>query len=164
MKVLHLIRHAKSSWDNPLLGDIERPLKKRGRSDAQLVAPAAFAAGWRANSVYCSSATRARQTIVEWTAALQQGDGDVHYVDALYTFDYRHLIDWLIHQRDSELSIVGHNPALLELIEWFSAEPLPKFPTCAYCQLEFDIKSWQESSRGTGKIVSLITPKMLKPA
>lgn len=162
MKVLHVIRHAKSCWENPLLGDIDRPLKKRGRTDAQLIAPAAFAAGWRAQSVYCSSATRARETVAEWFGVLQQDAGDVHYQDALYTFDYRHLIDWLSLQRGNELSIVGHNPALHELIEWFSAESLAKFPTCAYCQLEIDIKSWQDISQGSGKIVSLITPKMLK--
>lgn len=159
---LHLIRHAKSSWVDPSLADFDRPLKKRGFSDAQLMAPAGFAAGWRADAVYCSGANRARQTIAQWCGVLQQATAEVHYRDQLYTFDYRHLLDWLILQRDRELTIVGHNPALHELIEWLTGQSLEKFPTAAYCQLQFEIDSWREIARGSGTIQSLITPRMLK--
>ena len=162
MKTLHLIRHAKSSWADSSLADFDRPLKQRGFSDALLVAPAGLAAGWRADAVYCSGATRARQTIAQWCGVLQQATSQVQYRDELYTFDYRDLIDWLAQQRDSELTIVGHNPALHELIEWFTDQTLEKFPTAAYCQLQFEIDSWPEMSRGSGTMRSLITPRMLK--
>ena len=162
MKLLHLIRHAKSSWSDPELVDFDRPLKKRGISDALLMAPVAVAAGWHADAVYCSGANRARQTIEQWCGGLQQDMSQVHYLDQLYTFDYEDLLDWLCLQRDAELTIVGHNPALHELIEWSTAQPLEKFPTAAYCQLTFDIDSWHKICRGGGTLQSLITPKMLK--
>lgn len=162
MKTLHLIRHAKSSWTDPLLADFDRPLKKRGLSDALLVAPEALAAGWRADSIYCSGAARARQTIAQWCGELHQELSHVQYRDELYTFDYSDLIDWLGQQGDNELTIVGHNPALHELIEWFSDQSLEKFPTCAYCQLQIDSDSWREISRGSARILVLLTPRMLK--
>ncbi len=38
MKTLIIVRHAKSSWDNPDLKDIERPLNDRGEKDAPKMA------------------------------------------------------------------------------------------------------------------------------
>jgi phosphohistidine phosphatase len=38
MKKLYLIRHSKSSWDNPNLSDYDRPLNDRGKKDRYKVA------------------------------------------------------------------------------------------------------------------------------
>jgi phosphohistidine phosphatase len=38
MRTLMLMRHAKSSWDQPGLADLDRPLAPRGRRAASLVA------------------------------------------------------------------------------------------------------------------------------
>jgi phosphohistidine phosphatase len=164
MKKLHIFRHAKSSWSDPLLSDEQRPLKKRGRSDVVLMGLAGKAAGWNRQDVYSSSAVRAQQTIAGLLDALEEDDSAVHYTDDLYTFDYRQLVNWLSARNEDELTLVGHNPALLELIEWLTGEPLQKFPTCAYCQLELDLGNWNEFSHGKGKITKLLFPKMLKNA
>ena len=37
VKRLYLIRHAKSSWKDPDLDDFDRPLNKRGKTDAPLM-------------------------------------------------------------------------------------------------------------------------------
>ena len=163
MKTLHLLRHAKSSWKQPLLDDEQRPLKKRGRADARLVAQAMTASGWSAEHVFCSSAQRARQTIAEVLAALDVDAGGVSYHEALYTFDHRSLLGWLVSRDEEVLTIVGHNPALHELVEWFAATTLEKFPTAAYCRLEVDVDNWREFSRGSGHITQLVFPKQLRP-
>ena len=38
MKSVHLLRHAKSSWKDPGLNDHDRPLSKRGRQTAKMMA------------------------------------------------------------------------------------------------------------------------------
>jgi phosphohistidine phosphatase len=164
MKTLHIFRHAKSSWNDPLLSDKERPLKKRGAKDAVLIALASAQTGWADAPVYSSSAVRARQTITEILDAMGANGSAVEYCDELYTFDYRQLLDWLTQRSEDELTIVGHNPALHELIEWYSGTTLSKFPTCAYCQLEIDVANWRAFSHTKGAIKALIFPKMLKNA
>ena len=168
MKTLHLIRHAKSSWEDSLLSDPERPLKKRGRKDAALMASAIREAGWLDTAVFCSTAVRARQTIALIGDAQQQGDDSsvdapVVYQDALYTFDYRDLMQWLRNRREPSVTIVGHNPALHELIEWLSGQWLDNFPTCGYCQLSIDSSEWSAITRGAGSIDAYVVPRMLKP-
>ncbi len=163
MKTLHIFRHAKSSWDDALLSDKERPLKKRGVKDAVLIALASAPTGWADAPIYSSSAVRARQTITEILDAMGGASGSaVEYCEELYTFDYRQLLDWLTQRSEDELTIVGHNPALHDLIEWYSGTTLSKFPTCAYCQLEIDVPSWRAFSHTKGVIKVLISPKMLK--
>lgn len=164
MKTLHIFRHAKSSWKEPLLSDKDRPLKKRGVKDAALMALASVPTGWAQAPVYSSSAMRARQTIAVILEALGVDDSAVEYCDELYTFDHRQLLDWLTQRSEDELTIVGHNPALHELIEWFCGSTIEKFPTCAYCQLEIDVNNWQAFSHGKGNLKMLLSPRMLDNA
>ena len=63
MKTLHLLRHAKSAWDDPGLSDRERPLNKRGERDAPIMAQRVNEAGIRPSQIISSPAVRA------WTTA-----------------------------------------------------------------------------------------------
>ncbi len=162
MKTLHLLRHGKSSWKDPLLGDIDRPLKKRGHRDAVLVAGAMADAGWIAESVFCSGAVRARQTIDDVVHTLGKTGASIQFTDALYTFDFRMLLEWLSGREENELTLVGHNPALHDMVEWYSAQSVANFPTCAYCQLELELDNWRQFSQGAGRVVTLIRPKELR--
>lgn len=105
---------------------------------------------------------RARQTIEEVFQSLDEDVTGVQYMDTLYTFDHRALLDWLSERHEQELTIVGHNPALHDIIEWFSTNSLPKFPTAAYCKLTLSIDNWREFSRGSGKVEVLLTAKGLR--
>ena len=63
MKTLHLLRHAKSSWNNPDLNDHDRPLNKRGRRTAETIAAYFQQAKIAPDVVICSTAVRALQTL-----------------------------------------------------------------------------------------------------
>ena len=63
MKSLHLLRHAKSSWKDPGLNDHDRPLSKRGRQTAKMMAAYLRRAKIAPDLVICSTAMRARQTL-----------------------------------------------------------------------------------------------------
>ena len=122
MRTLYLLRHAKSSWDDASLSDEERPLNPRGQRDAprmgralgSLLAPMAF---------HISSAERACQTFLSMQShwpGLSKEQGVV--TPALYTFNYRGVLDWLAKQPRAlqHLALVGHNPALTELINYLA--------------------------------------------
>jgi phosphohistidine phosphatase len=162
MKTLHLLRHAKSSWKDPMLSDIDRPLKKRGRRDARLMASAMLESGWRPQAVFCSTALRARQTITEVLETVGVQAAGVVYSRELYAFDFRSLLEWLSGRQEDELTIVGHNPALFDLIEWLTAESLSAFPTGAYCRLQLELDNWRQFSKGSGKATLLLRAKLLR--
>ena len=63
MRVIHLLRHAKSSWADDTLADHERPLAKRGVRDAKRMAAHLLALHVEPDRVLWPSAARTRQTL-----------------------------------------------------------------------------------------------------
>lgn len=159
MKTLHLIRHAKSSWDYPHLSDHQRPLNKRGNKDAALMAGALFNAGIQFPAIYCSSATRAQQTIQgiydNWPGQAFNWQVD----EALYEFSESNLKNWLnkAFQYKNELMVVSHNPSLTNLINSLCRSDLYNFPTCAYAQIRF-----KELDVADGELMLFLKPKIFK--
>ena len=62
MRQVWLLRHAKSSWDDPTLADEDRPLAPRGVRDAATMA-SYLASVAPPRFVLCSAGLRARQTL-----------------------------------------------------------------------------------------------------
>ena len=159
MKHLFLVRHAKSSWADETLSDRERPLSARGVSQLAPLGNALKSVGAFEGEVYSSSARRAVATlqgILPDTVAAER----YHTLSALYTFDYRRLLAWLEEQADApQITLVGHNPALLELAQSLLKQPPEQLPTASVIHIRLSIKHWRQIGRGKGKLVALITPK-----
>ena len=62
MKTLYLLRHAKSSWDDPDLADFDRPLNHRGRTAAPFMGETVSRYGLQPDLVLSSPAVRAKET------------------------------------------------------------------------------------------------------
>jgi len=164
-KTIHLIRHAKSSWDDPALDDIDRPLNKRGKGDVEVMAQAIFNAGCPFANVFCSPAKRARQTIKGLYKNLPTEPAPWQIDDRLYTFDSDDLVTWCrgIDSQLPSVVIVGHNPALTELSQFLIPDcEIENVPTCAYVNIELVISNWKNLEQGCGKLVGFLTPKQLK--
>ncbi len=69
-KTLTIVRHAKSSWDDPVLADFDRPLNPRGLRDAPLMGARLAATGIRPDGLISSPANRALATAKIIAAAL----------------------------------------------------------------------------------------------
>lgn len=164
MKTLHLIRHAKSSWENSQLSDVSRPLAQRGINDCKIMAGPLIKVGWNHRSIFCSQAQRAQLTLGGLANALPHLKIEWHIDPDLYTFSAGVLIDWLSQLSDeyNEITIVGHNPALTELINRLSGSQLNNLPTCGYAQLTAGINSWSQTAHNLFKLEHLIKPKMFK--
>lgn len=163
MKTLHLIRHAKSSWADSSLSDIERPLNKRGIQSCEIMARQITKAGCDFKHVFCSVATRAISTIELISLHLTEYAISWQLIDTLYTFDSDDLLTWC-GQLDDTLSsvvIVGHNPAITDFCNTISDSDISNVPTCGYVQLTYDGHCWSNLSRGTTILTEYITPKML---
>jgi phosphohistidine phosphatase len=169
MRRLWLLRHAKSSWDDPTLEDHDRPLAPRGR-DA-LLAMGAFldAEGVRPQLVVCSSARRARETLGGVLPALGTAL-TVRIEPPLYTFDGRALLDEVraLPGEVPEVMLVGHNPAIEELAASLARggdrlEDLRrKFPTGALAGLALDTGTWEQAAPGCAVLEVFVTPRELR--
>lgn len=164
MKTLHLLRHAKSAWDDPGLSDRERPLNKRGRRDAPRMGEA-LARRLPAMSVAVSPARRAQLTLdglCSGWPALADVEHDTE--EDLYTFDDRDLFDWIAGQDDRHRSLflIGHNPALTDLVNGLTGRHcLDNLPTAGYAELSLDIKRWAQLEVGCATLDYTLFPKQL---
>ena len=120
---LYLLRHAKSSWDEPLR-DHERPLDARGVRDARAAGRLLAEQGWRPDLVLCSTAVRTRQT---WRHAVDAGAdaGEVRYTDAVYEASAGRLLELVQATEEAvgSLMLIGHGPGLPGLADGLGARP-----------------------------------------
>ena len=114
MRLVYLLRHAKSSWESGL-PDQERPLAKRGRRAAKAIGRHVREAGVEPELVLCSTARRARETLERVEPAL--GSPDVRIEPRLYEAGSDELLDCLRAVADhvGSVMLIGHNPGLQQL-------------------------------------------------
>ena len=164
MKVLHLMRHAKSAWDEPGLSDRERGLNKRGRRAAPRMG-AALACRESPLVVAVSPARRAQLTLTGICEGWPElAELEHQTVEDLYTFDSEDLQHWLRRQPDShrELFIIGHNPALTDLVNALApAAGLVNLPTAGYVQLRLALDQWSDLEPGVGSLAYSLFPREL---
>jgi phosphohistidine phosphatase len=175
VKTLYLLRHAKSSWDQPGLNDHERDLNERGRRDAPRMG-AALAERLAPQIIHCSTALRARQTLAGLCDGWPAIAGLPHlFHEALYTFDYRGLLRWLQAQDDQSVPsagtvgkgensrfIIAHNPGLTDLCNQLCGRrALDNLPTAGFLALELEVSRWGEVVEGCGELVDYQFPRDL---
>ncbi len=160
-RTLTLLRHAKSSWQDPTLTDIERPLNKRGRRDAAAMALPLRARGTTFTTIFASPARRTRETITRMLLTLPAQDAKLVFDQAFYTFERDGLLQ-AIRQLDSNLTdvmVVGHNPAMHETLCWLTGEPIAAFPTCAAAHLTLDLQRWAKIQKACAQISWILWPE-----
>ncbi len=158
---LTLLRHAKSSWKDPTLTDMERPLNKRGRRDATAMAVTLKEHGASFKMIYASPARRTRETITRMLLALPAQDAQLIFDERFYSFERDQLLQ-AIRQLDgkpNDVMIVGHNPAMHDTLRWLTGKVIEIFPTCAAAQLSLDLPSWSKIGKGSAQLRWLLLPK-----
>ncbi len=158
---LTLLRHAKSSWQDPAITDMERPLNKRGRLDAAAMAVPLKEYGATFKTIFSSPARRTRETITTMLLALPAQDTQLTFDQRFYTFERDELL-LTVRELDDTLNdvmIVGHNPAMHETMHWLTGETIAKFPTCAAAQLSLNLPRWKELRKGCAQLRWVLLPK-----
>jgi phosphohistidine phosphatase len=166
MNRLLLLRHAKSSWDDPSLADHERPLARRGHRAAESMAEHLRSSVPHPDLVLCSSALRTRETLDRMSKAF--GDAEVMVDDDLYGATEELLLERLrgVADRFETVAIIGHNPGVHDLAIALAGSGADldrmraKFPTGALAALAFD-GPWRELAPGDARLEAFVTPKDL---
>jgi phosphohistidine phosphatase len=166
---LFVLRHAKSSWDDPGLDDHERPLARRGQDAVKVLREHLQSTGIEPALVLCSSSRRTRETL----EGVQAG-GKQSIEPELYGADAGEVIERLRRVPDDvpSVMVIGHNPAMQVLVLRLAsragdpsevAEVQRKFPTGALATLELDC-AWSELAPGRARLSAFARPKGLARA
>jgi phosphohistidine phosphatase len=171
MLTLSLLRHAKSSWSDPVASDRERGLAPRGLADAPLMGKAMAERGIVPELVLCSSARRTRDTLALVLPELRV-EPKVVYEDALYHATAEEMLDRLraIQPGANRVMLVGHNPEIhsfaLDLVgsgsKGYQERLRSKYPTAALAVINFDAGVWKSVAVNSGSLSLFLTPKDLR--
>jgi phosphohistidine phosphatase len=166
MKEILLMRHAKSSWENPGLKDFDRPLAKRGLKDAPRMGEFLRKTGNIPGLIVSSPAKRAKETTQLSMKAAQVDESFIHWNDDFYfgsAGDYLAALQTISEEVERVL-LVGHNP-LMELTAGLltngEAGTVARMPTAALICLESHITRWESISPGSCQIKWMMIPKVL---
>jgi phosphohistidine phosphatase len=174
MKTLTLLRHAKSSWDDPVARDFDRPLNARGQRAAVIVGRHMRNERLAFDHVVASPAIR----IVETVEQVEQGYGSAlapAWDRRMYLASAASLLD-VVHELPEGASsalLIGHNPGLEDLIlmlipdregDALRDSVEEKFPTAALAVMTFDAAVWRDVKAGGGALVGFTRPRDLDPA
>ena len=157
---LLLVRHAKSSWSNTSLADFDRPLNKRGVSNAPLMGQRIREYGLHLDAIITSTAERAQETSKLIAKEMAYEIEDIDLEPDLYHASREVFINILSKQQNRNIAMVGHNPGIQDFSYWLSSEPTVNFPTCGVIHISFSLDNWTEISKNSGKAMRFEYPKM----
>jgi phosphohistidine phosphatase len=160
MKTLFLVRHAKSSRDDPTLPDRERPLDDRGRLDAPRMGKRLAKRNVKPDLIMSSPALRALTTAQLFADEIGYERKRIAIDDRLYARSAADLLD-VIRTLDTKLDRVmmfGHNPEFTHLAHRLSSE-ITDMPTCSVVEFRFDAKAWSDVGEVEPAKAMLVKPK-----
>lgn len=164
MKTLHLLRHAKSSWNQLNLADRDRGLNKRGKRDAPRMGEA-LAQRMAPMRIAVSPARRTQLTLAGLCEGWPALGDEPHYTEEdLYTFSSNDLFQWITGQggNPGALFIIAHNPALTDLVNTLTGHyALDNLPTAGYMELALQIDDWRNLRQGCAVVQYGLFPKQL---
>ena len=165
MKHLTLIRHAKSSHDDPSLRDFHRTLNERGLEDApRMGRHLAEEFKWSPDLIVCSTAVRTLRTAKLLLEGMGEPERYVHQEGRIYESSVSELIEVVQETNDSvgHLAMIGHNPGMENLANWLVGErTIQGFVTCAVAMLELEISDWRSLRSGCGKLLQYLEPRKI---
>lgn len=161
MKRLYLVRHAKSSWKNLDLPDIDRPLNKRGKRDAPFMGERLTKYNAKPDIIISSPAKRALTTAKIIAKKIGYLKEKIEIKDSLYgaaiptILNIIHYLDDSIH----EAILFGHNPEFTALANYLTKYNVENIPTCGIFCVDFEVESWKDIAEGNGIFIFFDFPK-----
>lgn len=170
MKTLILLRHAKSSWDDPDLDDHDRPLNKRGRHTAPVIAAWLAERGHLPDRVVCSSSVRTQETVERMRDALRNLP-KAAIEPGLYHADPDRMLEIVRSQPDDAKTVmlVGHQPGLSAFARMLAggkvrpgcSRAFEHFPTAAAAILASEANRWADIAPRTARFAEFAKPREL---
>ena len=165
-QTLLIMRHAKSDWSGNKHSDFDRPLNKRGLSDAAKMGTWLKKQKLVPDCIVSSPAIRAKQTIQLVCEQLNKNAAGIIWDERIYEARLDDLLQ-VISERGKKSKctlLIGHCPGLEHLLTYLSKDEPARngegklMTTAAIAVMEFG-KEGIRDKPGTGKIIKLARPK-----
>jgi len=146
MKTVYFVRHAKSSWDDPGLMDIERPLNKRGLRDAPFMAKMMKGREVNPDQLISSPANRAYTTAKYFADEFQIPEKAIDVRKEIYHAYPEEVLN-IVRNLNKDMNTVflfGHNPCFTSLANQFSKDYVPNVPTSGIVRVNANVDDWAE--------------------
>lgn len=164
-KRLILLRHAKSSWDDPRLTDHARPLNDRGIAASADLGAWLASRGYLPDHILCSDSLRTRQTWSGIATALPAAPA-ADLKPALYQAGPDVMLAVLRHAMGNCVMMIGHNPGIAEFAQRLVsrtpvAAEFQRYPTGATLVADFPVEAWTDAAFGTASVLDFVVPRDL---
>jgi|TARA_B100000745_G_scaffold230192_1_gene154451 phosphohistidine phosphatase len=161
LKNLYLTRHAKSSWGNPGLADIDRPLNSRGKKAAPSMGKLIMDKGEKPELLISSPANRAFSTAKVFASAMGLHETDVLIKDTIYGAGVHQLLNLVQDVDDlyNSIMLFGHNPTFTSFGNMVSGENIMNIVTCGVVRIDFEFSSWKNIDFNSGRMIYYEYPK-----
>lgn len=159
------MRHAKSAWDDPLVGDFDRVLNSRGRDAADRMGRWLRDNGYLPDEVFLSSAARTKETCDRVIAAAGASPV-VRSSRNLYLAPDFQILRTLTQAKGNTVLLIAHNPGIGNFAAHFAAAPYShpdflRYPTSATTVFEVDVPTWKHVQFGKNSVVDFAVPRDL---
>lgn len=158
MKTLILVRHAKSSWKEASIADFDRPLNKRGKRDAPLMAKRLQAIVPSIDRMISSDAKRAYDTARQFSKQYEKIK--VKTEENLYLASSKRILR-IVNKLDDKhdtIALFAHNPGITSAINFLANKSILNVPTCGLAVIQFDVDSWSDITTH-GELIKYDYPK-----
>ncbi|MBS1654610.1 MAG: histidine phosphatase family protein [Bacteroidetes bacterium] len=162
MKTLLLIRHAKSSWDNPAQSDFDRTLNERGKKDAPAMAERLYYRDIALDAIISSPAKRAKKT-AEYFAKQYDLEDKIIFKTELYlaeTAAFFSVIEKL-NDKYNCIAVFSHNPGITDFANQLTIAKIDDMPTCSIFAVELQSKHWADIRNAEKDFLFFDYPKAL---
>lgn len=162
MKTLLLIRHAKSDWSMPVMGDFYRALNERGLRDAPIMAERLLARDIPIDAFISSTAKRAFMTAEFFARAFGRKEEEIIKQPELYHAspeNFQFVIEGCSDEFKS-IAIFSHNPGITDFVNSLTSTRLDNMPTCGIFAVKMDTNTWKGFSNAKKEFLFFDYPKL----
>ncbi len=164
MKILWLLRHAKSSWRNKILDDFHRPLSKRGIDDSPFMAKHLLELDFSVDTIVSSPSLRTQETLRLMAPSFGLRFEDLVFNEKIYEAPLPQLLSVIrgFKENWNKVAIMGHNPGLTLLSNYLVEAIVESIPTAGGVCIHLDIPTWKKIREKRGKLIHFIFPKAVR--
>ena len=161
MKTLLLVRHAKSSWNDLMLSDFDRPLNDRGKEDAPQMAKGIMDKKIKIDLFISSPAKRAKKTANIFMKIFDEHKKNLVLIPSLYeasVLNFYNAIE-IIDDKYNNIALFSHNPGITEFANSLTDYKIGNMPTCGVFAVSIQIKKWNEFKNADKELLFFDFPK-----
>lgn len=161
MKILLLVRHAKSSWDNLELADFDRPLNGRGKHDAPEMAKRVKERKIKIDRFLSSPAKRAKKTAEYFMDEYELKKNNLVLIPSLYEASVNNFFEAVenLNDKDDVVALFSHNPGITNFVNSLTERNIDNMPTCGVFAINVKTKKWKEFKEAGKEFLFFDYPK-----